>query len=157
MVVSTPLHVLSRGGAIIVNDNNYNNDPEDIIFSSDDSIDAVDIDHEHVISITSLPVMSENDDENLVHHQSTRDTYPSLNLTPLFDDVVKSPRPRSSSPPSFRHNETTHAVKTDSDSDDQLPFVKPTTSDVLKCFGGNIVNSLITKQQARQKAKSLRK
>ena len=76
MATSTPLHVKSCSGAITVGGNNNNNNPGDVIFSSDDNIEDVDIDHENAISLASLPVLTENDDEDLVH-QSTRNTYPS--------------------------------------------------------------------------------
>ena len=102
-----------------------------------------------------MPVLTENDDEDLVH-QSTRDTYPSFNLMPLFADVVKANFPRPSSPLTFNNNESTLAVKFDSESDDQVPFVKPTISEILRSFNGNYMDFLISNQQARKKAKILK-
>ena len=159
LVTSTPLPVKSGSGAIstsIINDINIPDlnaviDIDEVLLSSDDNIEDVDIDHEITARPPSaqLPVNTESDDEEVKSlTQSTGDTY-RLKLTPLYSEVLRKKRPRVSSPPTFAHNESTLAVKSDSDSDGEVLFTKPLTSSLLRSLNGGSIDSLIDKQTAR--------
>ena len=163
LVTSTPLPVKSGSGAIstsIINDINIPDlnaviDIDEVLLSSDDNIEDVDIDHEITARPPSaqLPVNTESDDEEVKSlTQSTGDTY-RLKLTPLYSEVLRKKRPRVSSPPTFAHNESTLAVKSDSDSGGDVPFTNSSTSSILKSLNGTYIDTFIDRPVARSQYK----